>query len=420
MKKALSSPLLPLFIAGLASLAWIIQLPALFSSGSIAPYYHIDLDVYREGGRALLRGENLYAQSYVLDNGFSLPFTYPPFAAALFAMVSWLPLWPLSVLLTAASLGALWVCLYAVISRSCATERPGWWSSWALCACMLMEPVTETLSFGQVNLLLTAAVVVDCLLLSPRSQWHGVLTGIAIAIKLTPAVFLAVFFVRRDWRALATAVVSFAACGVVGHLASPASSAVYWTDTLRDSSRIGGLAYAGNQSLRGLLSRIVPEQATTLWVLGCIAIVALLWWLMEHTSSQVELVLLASSAALLCSPVSWSHHFTWLCLVAVYLTARRHWFLAALTWLTLLARGHWLVPHNEQLELTWSWWQQIPGNDYFLLVVLLVAACCWVRLTPAEDGALVRRLAPIGGGLSVQPTTGTLPKPHSANDATAQ
>ena len=138
MKKALSSPLLPLFIAGLASLAWIIQLPALFSSGSIAPYYHIDLDVYREGGRALLRGENLYAQSYVLDNGFSLPFTYPPFAAALFAMVSWLPLWPLSVLLTAASLGALWVCLYAVISRSCATERPGWWSSWALCACMLM------------------------------------------------------------------------------------------------------------------------------------------------------------------------------------------------------------------------------------------------------------------------------------------
>ena len=401
-------------------MAWIIQPAALFSSGSIVPSYHIDLDVYREGGRALLRGENLYAQSYVLDNGFSLPFTYPPFAATLFAMVSWLPLWPLSILLTAASVAALWVCLYAVLSRSCTTHRPGWWSSWALCACLLTEPITETLSFGQVNLLLTAAVIVDCLILRPRNPWRGILTGAAIAIKLTPAVFLAVFFVRRDWRALATAVGAFVACGVVGYLASPASSAVYWTDTIRDSSRIGGLAYSSNQSLRGLLSRIVPEQATDLWIIGCLIIVVTLWWVMERKSSQIELVLLASSAALLCSPVSWSHHFTWLCLAAVYLTARRRWFFAGLTWLVLVARGHWLVPHGEQLELTWSWWQQIPGNDYFLLVVFLVALSCLLKLTPAEEGSFFRRLAPIAGGVSVQPKTGTLPRAHRAKDATAQ
>lgn len=420
MKKALSSPFLPLIIAGLAALPWIIQPAALFSTGAALPYYHVDLDVYREGGRALLRGENLYTQSYVLDNGVSLPFTYPPFAAVLFAVVSWIPLWLLSLLLTAASVAALWACLYAVLCRSCTTHRPGWWSSWALCACLLSEPVIDTLSFGQVNLLLTAMVVVDCLLLNSRSPWRGALSGVAMAIKLTPAVFLAVFFVHREWRAFATALGSFAVCGVVGHLASPASSAMYWADTIRDSSRIGTLTYSSNQSLRGVLSRIFPEQATALWIIGCLSIVVTLWWVMERTSSQIELVLLASSAALLCSPVSWSHHFTWLCLAAVYLTARRRWFIAGLTWLVLLARGHWLVPHGEQMELTWSWWQQIPGNDYFLLVVFLVALSCWLKLTPAEEGSFFRRLAPIGGGVSVQPKMGTLPRAHRAKDATAQ
>ena len=141
---------------------------------------------------------------------------------------------------------------------------------------------------------------------------------------------------------------------------------------------------------------------------------------MEHTSSEIELVLLASTAALLCSPVSWSHHFTWLCLAAVYLTARRCWFLAGLTWFVLLARGHWLVPHGEQLELEWSWWQQALGNDYFFVVVLLVAVSFWLKLKPAEGGSSVLLLAPIGGGFSVQPATGTLPKAHRTNDAIAQ
>ena len=84
-----------------------------------------------------------------------------------------------------------------------AVDCPGW-AGWALLAAMLTEPVTETFSFGQVNILLTALVVVDILWLRP-GRGRGVLTGIAMAIKLTPAVFLAVFFVRREWRAFYSA-----------------------------------------------------------------------------------------------------------------------------------------------------------------------------------------------------------------------
>ena len=63
-----------------------------------------------------------------------------------------------------------------------------------------LEPVLQTFEFGQINLLLMALVAVDCLVDRPR--WpRGMLIGIAAAIKLTPAVFLLYFLLRRDYRA---------------------------------------------------------------------------------------------------------------------------------------------------------------------------------------------------------------------------
>jgi len=56
---------------------------------------------------------------------------------------------------------------------------------------LLAEPVRHTLGFGQVNLLLCAVIVVDCLLV-PAGR-RGYLVGAATAVKLTPAVFLLLF-----------------------------------------------------------------------------------------------------------------------------------------------------------------------------------------------------------------------------------
>src|SRR5436305_1158817 len=49
---------------------------------------------------------------------------------------------------------------------------------------LVLEPVSQTFSFGQINLVLMAMVAVDCLLV--RGRWpRGVLVGLAAAIKLT-------------------------------------------------------------------------------------------------------------------------------------------------------------------------------------------------------------------------------------------
>ena len=176
------------------ALWWLIDIPELFS-GKFSTYYHIDLDVYREGGAGF--GSDLYAKDYLVGSNrdVSLPFTYPPFAALLFTPLSWLPLTAASILVSVASFAALWACV-ALVLRSIKCSG---WAAWALLAAMLTEPITETFSFGQVNILLSALVVVDILWLRP-GRGRGVLTGIAMAIKLTPAVFLAVFFVRRERR----------------------------------------------------------------------------------------------------------------------------------------------------------------------------------------------------------------------------
>lgn len=168
-------------------------------------------------------------------------------------------------------------------------------------AAMLAEPITQTFSFGQINILLTALVVIDLLWVKKA---RGILTGIAIAIKLTPAVFLAVFFVRREWKAFFTTLGSFVAAGLIAFAANSHSSIEYWTSTLRDSERIGGLAYSANQSLRGLFTRLSPDNAETLWLVGVFVVIAIVWFAMERLSrgNQVVLMLLAASVSLLCSP----------------------------------------------------------------------------------------------------------------------
>ena len=94
---------------------------------------------------------------------------------------------------------------------------------WALPAALLLEPIRSTLTYGQINALLMALVAFDCLTRAPR--WpRGIGVGIAAAVKLTPAVFLLFFLLRRDLRSAARAGLSFAACTGAGFALAPHDS----------------------------------------------------------------------------------------------------------------------------------------------------------------------------------------------------
>src|SRR5699024_4942311 len=103
-----------------------------------------------------------------------------------------------------------------------------------------------------------ALVLVDVLRGRGR-WWGGTLTGLAMAVKLTPAVFLLYFVLRRDWRGLATAIGSALAFTGIGHLLAPEDSVRYWTFAIGAAARSGGLRFSYNQSANGVVYRLGRE-----------------------------------------------------------------------------------------------------------------------------------------------------------------
>ncbi len=384
-------------LASLAALApWIFDLPAIFSGGDGILRYHIDFDVYREGGTAFLAGDNLYTRDYQV-RGINLPFTYPPLAAIFFAPLSWVPLSLAAAAWTLVSAALLWWCVVIVLRRclpALADVDHRVIATWVLPVALLFEPVRETLGFGQVNVLLMTLVLVDTL---TRKPWlpRGVFIGLAAAIKLTPAVFILWFLVRRDWRGAAVTVGSAVAFTLAAFVVSPTNSWTYWLDTISNTGRIGGLAYTANQSIQGMLFRLLPESAVDpVWlVLVLVALAGIVAAMVRvhraaptPAESALGLVVLNSLVSLVCSPVSWSHHWVWLVPLAVVTgvavwNARARgdrltgWLAGGLFLVTLvpsLLQPHWNLPHSEDRELDWALWMQLWGNTYLIIAVLTV------------------------------------------------
>ncbi|SHH12118.1 glycosyltransferase 87 family protein [Streptoalloteichus hindustanus] len=389
-------------------LAWsLAELPAAL------PF--VDARVYAGGVRAWLAGEALYRVPIPALPGtdFTLPFTYPPFAllpfVALFSSSVLLGV----VLLTAAGLLALWGTLLLVARRTTPDEPTARGLAAALVgASLLFEPVSETLLFGQVNLLLLGVVAADCLARSPR--WpRGALVGVAAAVKLTPAVFVVFFLAHRQWRAAATAGLAFLGCTLVGWVMAPASSLDYWTRAVLDPSRVGTVAYVGNQSIRGVLERLglSAATATPVWLLLSLAVGLVALRVVRRARAagdDVTAFLTLCATTVLVSPISWSHHWVWTAPLALVLL--RHalrtrdiasWWTAAGVLVIVTTSPHWeTLAAQDRGSL--SWWQQPLAASYVLMALALLA------LAARSRGALVP-------DTSVGPAT---PGPHRASTAT--
>lgn len=350
-------------VLGLTLLCWVLVLASLW----LRHTEQLDLTVYRAGARRVLDGLALYDQPWG-----DLPFTYPPFAALVMVPLTVLPAWAAGLVMPAvscAALVAIWNCCGTTRGRALALVPLS----------LLLEPVWMTLHFGQVNLVLVALVLVD---LGPRDhRWRGVATGIAAGIKLTPLIFVAYLVVTGQWRALRHCLLAFAATVAVPFLLVPADAWRFWTRVLLDSGRIGAPWYATNQSLMGVLSRLGGEAA---WVapawfvvassvaLGCLWLARRLWL----DGDALAAVSACGLAALLASPVSWSHHWVWAIPLAVVLHRRLGAVVAGVWASCFTAAPFLLLPREHDAELAWTW-EHLPGDAYVWLGLgwLALMAC---------------------------------------------
>lgn len=351
--------------------------------------YRIDLDVYRLGAQVFRDGGPLYGTLPDTEIGANLPFTYPPIAAALFLPLTWVPLKVANVVFSAATVVATVLVVRLVLAEVSGLRgaRASWVAVALSSVLVWIIPVRETIEFGQVNVFLMALVVVD-ILLGRGKWWQGSLIGLAMAIKLTPAVFLAYFLVRRDWRALAMGVGSAVFYTGIGFLLTWEDSVLYWSETLTDPTRIGDLSYVSNQSLNGLLHRLfLPETATSLiWFGTCavlgLSLLVLLRKLFGAGHDAVAMTVMGVYA-LLASPVSWAHHWVWIVPGLVVVTGLLlridgpvRGLLAATAGLGVLvffSRGIWYVEPRPQGRTDWQWWEHVVGNSYVLWGLLFVA-----------------------------------------------
>ncbi len=337
------------------------------------------------GGQAWLDGRPLYTGDVMFHTpiGLDLPFTYPPLAAIVFCPFAWLHMPAASIAITLMTLVLLIVSTMIVLTgldvwnTSTLLPGPAWLRRWWLAivivapATIWLEPITSNFAFGQINVVLMTLVIADCV--PRRTPWpRGLLLGLGIALKLTPAVFLALFpAAPRQPRG----------ADRVGVLRGARRwSGSHWRGATRGSTGptpcitpTGSAAAALNtdQNIAGALARLGlgEQQRFLLWVAGCLLVLALTVWAVRRVLRAGEPTLAVICVALfglVVSPVSWSHHWVWM-LPAVLVTAVLAWRRRNVALAVVSAAGvalmRWtpidLLPKHHEAAAVW--WRQLAG-----------------------------------------------------------
>ncbi len=289
----------------------------------------VDLDVYRAGGlivRHIRPDYNPHLAAPLYDwvgyGKLHLPFTYPPFAAIAFALISFVP-YQLSLKLSVAVdiialLAALWFTLGGLGYRAGKVRLGA--TLLGTAAVLWTEPVLRTIYLGQVNLVLMALIIWD--LTQPNTAksrwWKGFGTGVAAGIKLVPLIFIPYLLVARKFRQAALACAGFAVTVVLGFVILPADSTKWWLDGLfAQSKRTGFVGWAGNQSLEGIMTRLLGSinGARPAWIAVAVLVTAagvVSAGLLDRAGHAMLGLLMAALTGLLVSPISWDHHWVWI------------------------------------------------------------------------------------------------------------
>jgi len=289
----------------------------------------VDLAVYRSGGLIVRHMSPLYnphlaapLYDWVGYSDLHLPFTYTPFAAIAFALVSFVPWWLAQQLSVAvdivALLATLWFTLGGLGYRRDKVRLGA--TLLGAAAVYWTEPLLRTMYLGQVNLVLMALITWD--LFQPDTEnsrrWKGFGTGDEAGIKPVPLIFIPYLLVARKFRQAAMACAGFAFTVVLGFVILPADSTKWWFDGLFvQGGRTGFTGWAGNQSLDGMITRLTgsvtgakPAWIAAAIVIGLAGVVGA--GLLDRKGHPVPGLLMAALTGLLDSPISWDHHWVWI------------------------------------------------------------------------------------------------------------
>ena len=317
----------------------------------------LDFSVYRYGAMTVFNNEGFDKDLYVIDllrlgPNFSLPFTYPPFAALLFVPIAFIPKWLGVVLMMLLAYAvAFWL---SVIILNYANKRGrvlplqrylGRTGTIVLLMAVILwsGPWLRGLNLVQINPLIMLLVLWDFLRPATRLP-RGFFIGIAGGIKLTPLAFGLILLMRKDIKGVIPLGLSFLATVGIGFLFLPSEAVEFWTSAVSDPSRVGNINYLDNISIQGWLMHLgLTGAGLKLMHYGLILVllvgIALLIPILEKHKMVLSQVALNAFLMVSMSPISWSHHNTWLPLLvaALWLDAFPAFFSRASTGMRIAA-----------------------------------------------------------------------------------
>jgi len=287
----------------------------------------LDLKIYTNAARSWLDGRSLYVYH---DEVFNLSATYPPIGPIAFSVLNSFSSEWREIIFTVINLFALGGCAwFASGLAGIEHDHRVNWSLWAFTAATVTLPVWLTLRQGQINILLWLLILIDIDGIRRSRRFAGFGIGLATAIKLVPGLFIVWLAATRRWSATLRAIGMLAGATTVGWLLAPTDSRLYWTDLLWQSDRVGRLDDARNNSVLGVLSRLMPEGSlrTLVWIV-ILAFVLLAAYRRSVRASKAGDLLAAAAivgcASAVVSPISWPHHLGFLLLaLAVFVTITR-------------------------------------------------------------------------------------------------
>lgn len=340
----------------------------------------------------LSRWGNPFAEGYPVH-----PYIYPPAALVLFLPLGLLDSWAWPTFLGITELAAIGSLFLWTRSAAAIDHRLAWLVAlgFSLFPATLVNPIA-----GQVNWLVVFTTYLG-LFLAQRSRIPGgIAVGVATALKVTPAILVLLWLLRRRWREAGAAVLLVVALTVAAlPWLGPLDQLRFVTEILPSIGRgdIEGLVLerddVGNNGPAPLLFRFLgegPVDPTLPWRLGLPLLALAACWRAPSTAWQrwSQPVLLLTAVAL--TPAFlYEHHLIWaipawaLVTHAAWTGTRAAWpgaVLGGLALLVPLAPFHHLVADDPNWTTRALLLQALDATG----LVTLVATLGWLTARPAR------------------------------------
>ena len=288
-----------------------------------------------------VRSPNLYDYVFVnpLD-GSPNPFKYPPFAAMMMTPLRWIAERPAEYVWTSLSAIAATLALYLIVRELVSSHGLSRaWVPWLVAVGLMSIPVVRTLQLGQVNEFVAVLVAVDVVLVNRRSRWAGVGIGLAVALKLTPAVFIPVLLFNKSLRRSGwTASITALGVTAMALVARPGDSVRYWSTEVFATGRVDDLYMKMSGALRRFTMWLPGPDVigTAVWLAAAVALVVIVLIASRRLVAEdmiPDLMVVTGVLACVIFPITWPHHMFFaipaLLVVACRFRSRLGWTTAA-------------------------------------------------------------------------------------------